>query len=263
VIIAQLSDLHLSATPLDGHIDTGAMFGEAIATVLALDPQPNAVWLTGDLVNLGTPQEYALLRERLAPLRMPVYVIPGNHDDRAQMRAAFSDHAYLPQRGEFLHYVIETQSLRLIALDTVKPGTAGGELCEARLAWLEHSLSQRPASPVMIFMHHPPFRTGIQFMDAIGLENPDRFAAVVERHRQIESIVCGHVHRSAHTRFAGTIAVVCPSTAHQIALDLRQPGQGAYIMEAPGFMLHVWDGERLVSHSVPIDNGARRRVFKP
>src|SRR5262249_19750049 len=111
----------------------------AVAHIMKLDPRPDIVLATGDLVEAGKPEEYANLRRLLAPLSMPVFVIPGNHDARDTLRAGFADHAYLPRDG-FIQYTIEDLPLRLIALDTLVPGKGHGELCEERLAWAEARL---------------------------------------------------------------------------------------------------------------------------
>ena len=120
MLIAQISDMHVTAegTLLYDRIDTAGYLERAVAHVLDLDPRPDVVIATGDLVDGGKPEEYARLRRLLAPLPMPVYLIPGNHDARDPLRAAFPDHAYLPKDG-FLQYTIEDHPLRLIALDTL------------------------------------------------------------------------------------------------------------------------------------------------
>ena len=93
---------------------------------------------------------------------MPVYLIPGNHDEREALADAFSDHDYLPRDREFLHYVLEQYPVRLIGLDTLVPGKGSGLMCEERLTWLAARLEVAPARPTVVFMHHPPFVTGIQ-----------------------------------------------------------------------------------------------------
>src|SRR3989344_2288508 len=46
--------------------------------------------------------------------------------------------------------------------------------------------------PVVIAMHHPPFRTLIGHMDDIGLrEGADALEAIVARHPQVERVICG------------------------------------------------------------------------
>jgi 3',5'-cyclic AMP phosphodiesterase CpdA len=52
----------------------------SVAEINRLDPLPDIAVITGDLVDHGEPAEYEHLRTLLAPLAMPVFVIPGNHD---------------------------------------------------------------------------------------------------------------------------------------------------------------------------------------
>src|SRR5215203_5234389 len=134
MLIAQISDMHVKPPGelLYKRIDTTGFLERAVAHVMALDPKPDVVLATGDLVDGGKPEEYALLRRLLAPLPMPVYLIPGNHDARDAMRQAFPDHTYLPKSG-FLQYKIEDLPVRLIALDTLVPGKGHGALCDERL----------------------------------------------------------------------------------------------------------------------------------
>jgi 3',5'-cyclic AMP phosphodiesterase CpdA len=96
MLIAQLSDLHIKPPGrlAYGRVDTAALLTAALADLTARRPAPDVVLLTGDLVDAGSAAEYAELRRLLAPLDCPVYVIPGNHDDRAGLRAGFADHAY-------------------------------------------------------------------------------------------------------------------------------------------------------------------------
>jgi len=181
---------------------------------------------------------------------MPLYLIPGNHDDRANLVRTFDRHRYLPRDGGFLHYVVEDWPVRLIALDTLIPGESGGQLCAKRLHWLDARLAEAPDRATLVLMHHPPFKTGIRKMDEMGLDGIAALETVIGRHPQVERIVCGHLHRSITRRFAGTVACTAPATAHQIALDLGEVPRLATVMEPPACLLHLWlgNGEGLVSH---------------
>jgi Icc protein len=265
MLVAQITDTHIlapgklfkariapprpSAERIYADIDTGACLARAVAALNALVPLPDVTIVTGDLVDHGEAAEYHHLRHLLAPLRMPVFVIAGNHDSRAPLRQTFGADGYFPPAG-FLHYTVEDYPLRLVALDTSIPGENGGTLCEERLRWFDAALAAAPGRPTLVLMHHPPFPTGITFMDGYGLENIAALAEIVARHPQIERIACGHLHRSIDRRFAGTVAGTAPSTAHQVQLDLRPGAQLHFRFEPPGYQLHLWEAESgLVTHT--------------
>src|SRR5207244_178210 len=107
---------------------------KCVAELERMRPRPDVVLATGDLVDTAHPEEYRRLRHLLSPLSMPVYLIPGNHDDRDALAGEFGDHAYLPRGDRFLHYVIDDYPVRLIALDTLVPGEDRGLMCDERLA---------------------------------------------------------------------------------------------------------------------------------
>lgn len=255
MLIAQISDMHVkhAGKLAYGRVDTLPMLAQAVAHLNRLDPAPDVVLLTGDLVDEGSDGEYARLRQALAPLKQKLYVIPGNHDERSALRRAFADHAYLPRDGAYLHYVVDEHAVRLIGLDTLIPGKVGGAMDAARCAWLDARLAEAPDRPTLIFMHHPPFTMGIDHLDRFQLEGADRLGAVVQRHPQVERIVCGHAHRSVALRWYGTTISVCPSTAHQFTLDLRPAAPAIWSFEPPGFQLHHWrPGTGLLTHTVQI-----------
>ncbi|WP_432240681.1 phosphodiesterase [Herbaspirillum robiniae] len=258
MILGQISDLHIKTDGKKSYrvVDTAESLRRCVAQVNALRQKPDAVVITGDLVDFGKPSEYEFLRMLLAPLAMPYYLLPGNHDERNALRAAFPDHAYLQQGGERIEYVIEDHPIRIVALDTVIPRSSSGALAAASLRWLDDVLAAQPERPTVIVMHHPPFTTGIGHMDDIGLAGEDVLAleAVVRKHPQVERVLCGHLHRSIQRRFGGTIASTCPGVSHQVVLDLDPAAASCFVMEPPGFQLHWWDAASagLVSHTAAI-----------
>jgi 3',5'-cyclic AMP phosphodiesterase CpdA len=261
MLIAQISDLHvrLPGKLLYGALDTGFYAARAVAAVAACRPRPDLVLVTGDLVEAGAPQEYAYLREILSGLPMPYRLIPGNHDARPAMRAVFTDHTCLGTDG-FIQYVEESYPVRLIGLDSLDEGHESGRLCDQRLGWLDTRLAAAPDRPTLIFVHHPPFLTGMPHFDGQALAGAAAFAAIIARYPNIERVVSGHVHRPMQARWAGTLATTCPSSAHQFALDLTPGDKLDYILEAPGYQLHAWHAGRLVTHTVPIADHERRKL---
>jgi len=251
MLIAQITDLHVSDpdSAWDRQIRSAWRVERAVAHIRALEPRPDLVLITGDLVEGGRPSEYARLRPLLDALPAPYHVVPGNHDDREALTDALSDRCGGLRGAGFVAYVVEGWPLRLIGLDTQLPGHPGGRLCGERLGWLDARLAEAPARPTLIFMHHPPFATGIAAIDAMGLEGASELAAVLRRHPQVEAVICGHVHRPMTARVAGALAFTCPSTAHQVALDLLPARRLAVVMEPPACALHFWRPEHgLVTH---------------
>src|SRR5271156_3132713 len=167
MLLAQISDLHIKRAGALAYrrVDTAAALTRCVAALNALKPRPDVVIMTGDLVDQGDPEQYAYLKTLLAPLEIPYYLLVGNHDDRAALREAFSDRAELRTGGDFVHYTADIGPLRLIALDSVVPGQSAGNLCDARLAWLEAQLETSQDKPVIVALHHPPFECGIGHMD--------------------------------------------------------------------------------------------------
>lgn len=255
MIIAQISDFHvdLRVQARGGMIDTRERLRQAVAHVKALRPAPDVVLATGDLVNDGTSEQYAIVRQALAALPMPCYVIPGNHDHRENLRRGFADQRYLAETGEFLHYVVEDYPLRLIALDTLVPGRDEGELCEQRLAWLRVRLAEGPKRPTLVFMHHPPFVTGLPTFDSIGLRGAAQMGEIISQHPQVEAVICGHVHRSIHTRWCGTVACTASSVSFQYPMDITGLSVIEPLDETPAARLYVWQQPTgLVAHTFGI-----------
>src|SRR5262249_27751167 len=155
MLLAQISDLHVVAKGkrLYESIDTPAFLARAVAHLNGLDPRPDFVWITGDLVDQGSAAEYAHLRELLRPLQLPRALIPGTPDARAPRPRPSPAHPSRAHPADFLKSVPAALPLRLIALDPLIPGESGGRLCQARLDWLSDRLEERPDRPTVIAMH--------------------------------------------------------------------------------------------------------------
>ena len=246
--LVQLSDFHIGADWLD--VDPVARLAATIDSVRALRFQPDGVLVTGDIAHHASDAEYEQVLELLAPLRVPLYVLPGNHDDRSSLHRHFG----VPGAdGEPVQYSADLEHLRLIAIDTTRPGEDPGALDAARLGWLDEELATAPKTPTLLAMHHPPFLTGVRAWDELGLPDADRQALedVVARHTQVRRIVAGHVHHTIIGELAGRAVLTVPSTYVQLRLDFRS--QELELADEPaGFAVHtVLDGE-LVSHVQPV-----------
>ncbi len=202
--------------------------------------------VTGDLAENAADAEYEQVLELLAPLEAPIFVLPGNHDDRAALRRHFD----LPGAGhEPVHYTVDLGQLRLVVIDTTKPGEEDGALDDERLSWLDAELAAAPGLPTVLAMHHPPLLTGIPPLDEIGLPAEDRRAleAVLMRHPQVRRIVAGHMHRPVTSELAGRAVLAVPSTYMQARLDLLM-NELRTVPDPAGFALHVLRDGELISH---------------
>ena len=235
MIIAQISDTHILSPASDS--DRGPRRAENLRRCVSdiLRQKPDAVVHTGDITQHGLAEEYEQVREILAPIEAPVYLIPGNRDDNETLRAVFSDRAYWPENGGFLHYAVDDHPFRLVALDSTAAGERKGVFCEKRQAWLEKTLQGEAEKPTILFIHHPPFDL-TDFYEG-GYRRPEEreaLAAVVSRHPQVEQLLCGHVHRQSRQPWAGTTATTMTSVAVDVCKDLDRPEA----KERPVYQLH-------------------------
>lgn len=254
MLLAQITDTHVLRALDPGAVaDYSQRLLRVVRAVNTLSQRPDVVLVTGDLVNDGGPEDYVHLRGILSQLDMPYFVIPGNHDRREALRDAFGAPGYLPASG-YLNYVVEDFPLRLVCLDTLRDGHGGGRLCLDRLRWLEEVLAAAPDKPTLVAMHHVPFASGLAPFDREPMEGTDALAAVLAANRQVERVVCGHLHRALATRWHGVTVTVSPSTAFEIALDLRPDARFSLTPGAPpAFQLHQWTrAGGLVTHTVQI-----------
>jgi len=252
-LIVQLSDMHLRAGE-DG-AGPARRLEHAVCCVSALQPRPDAVLLSGDVVDVPSWVAYEQAHQLLAPLGVPLHVIPGNHDDRDLLRARFGPCP--APAGAPVCFAVNCGALRLVGCDSTCPGSEAGVLPAEQLSWLEQTLAEDPETPTLLALHHPPVLTGVRAIDAIALAVEDRVAleTVVRRHPQVQAITCGHVHTTMMTAFAGRPLVVCPSTNSALRLDLRPRDDVPFAM-APqplGFAVHALVDNRLVSHVQPLE----------
>ena len=257
ILVAQISDLHIKRPGELAYckVDTAAALSRCVAQLNRLVPLPDLVVISGDLADTPTQQEYNHLKHLLAPLQIPFVAIPGNHDERISFRAALSGQPYAQLSGA-LNIEVPLRELDIVLMDSSVPGASHGELDSNTLTWLDTTLSASASRPALLFLHHPPFITGIGHMDVQNLRNHNDLAAVVGRHRRVRFIAAGHVHRATATMFAGVPATICPAPNHAVALDLVGQHPPSFNIEPPSFHLHAWflndENDAVVTHLVSI-----------
>jgi 3',5'-cyclic-AMP phosphodiesterase len=250
MVIAQLTDPHIQRPKkkYQFFIDTALHFRRAVERVNEL--RPDVVLVTGDVADKGYPKEYAVAKAILDDLRVPYFVIPGNHDERGAMRAGLGEQQYLPPSGRAICYTVEDFPLRLIAVDSTEPGRQGGFFDSERLAWLDATLAEQPERPTLLFMHHPPMRTGIIFLDRFGFHNLEPFKHILAKHRQLVRVICGHVHREMVRSLNGLLVSTAVSTAPKFVPEIFDRKALGYSIDPPGFTIHTWKTDTLESRTV-------------
>ncbi len=249
-----LTDPHLTpegAEPLYG-LDPGARLALAVADIArrhgpqGAAPASFAV-VTGDLTHNAEPEAYARLRAILAGMPCPAHLLLGNHDERDVFRAAFPN-APVDARG-FVQQAVDTPAGRCLMLDTKAPGTHAGRLCKDRLDWLAARLAE-DQGPVLLFLHHPPYRVGIAGMDQIPLLDAEALWEVLAPHRaRIRHLFHGHLHRPLSGSWRGIPTSSLRGTSHQVALDFAELPAVPGSHEPPAYALVRATAEDIVVHT--------------
>lgn len=238
MIVAQISDTHIALDSLDAD-QRIRDFELTVADLNALDPAPDVIVHTGDIVHNGRRDEYAQAMSTLSKARAPVYVMAGNKDDRGKLREAFAAGGYLSPDSSFVEYAIEDYPVRLIALDTLSSGSNKGDFCPERISHLIDMIDAEPSKPIAVFTHHPPFEVSVG-PDPIHFET---LAAMSELRRALQhsgrvvAIFSGHVHRAA----AGLVGSIRATVVQCIATTLRQGEYPAQMKTRPVYQIHRFD----------------------
>lgn len=240
--ILQISDTHIvpKGALVSGRLDTSDALARLIVRINSIRDQIgpiDALLVSGDLSDEGSAESYVRFKTLIAPLDLPSYVIPGNHDSREPMRTAFSEK--LPKYGP-LHWTRQIGTVHLIGLDTLVEGQKQGTLTPDSLSFLQEALSKTDGAPVLLALHHPPFVCGIDFMDDIGLTNRQALRDILADYSGPLRIVCGHIHNMIVSDVAGHIAVSAPSPNSTFAYDRRTDAPVGFMTQEDGCLLHRW-----------------------
>ncbi|WP_233608620.1 metallophosphoesterase [Nocardia stercoris] len=252
ILIAQLSDVHF-----DTHDRNAERTERVLAYLLQLPHRPDAVLVTGDIADRGRPAEYAQARATFdGPL--PLWFLPGNHDDRGHLRAALLDQ---PPTGTPINQAVELPGVTVALLDSTIPGDSAGLLADETFDWLENLLAATPAeNRVVLAMHHPPMPMYHNVCDGIRLANPDRLERIIERDPRILATLTGHLHSAATTLFGGRPFTVAPSVASQIGNSWDGDDPLDFPIDYapdPSVLLHIVDGSRFTSVMHTVAMGGR------
>ncbi|MCY7393417.1 MAG: 3',5'-cyclic-AMP phosphodiesterase [Leptolyngbyaceae cyanobacterium CAN_BIN12] len=256
LLVAQITDTHLFAddqTKLLG-LQTFASFQAVIEQLKSLERRPDLLLLTGDLSQDGTAKSYEVLQEMLSPLAIPAYWVPGNHDCPKTMAQVLTRSPISSQKS------IYVGPWQIVLLDSSVPGCVHGYLSADSLKWLDQELIQSHGAPTLIAFHHPPFLSGSNWMNDIGLLNPEDFFEVCDRHPHVKLVLFGHIHQDFSRQRHQVHYLGTPSTCIQFkpnsinfTLDEEQPGLRLVTLYPDG----TWESQvERVAHSCNLDFAA-------
>jgi 3',5'-cyclic AMP phosphodiesterase CpdA len=263
MLIAQLSDLHITSlkTKTCGVAPMAQNLSQTIAHINSFVPKPDVVIVTGDITDSGSKYETVCAFEILEQLTIPYYVSPGNHDDRNNLRSVFRNRIIHPTQDDAINYVIEDYSVRLIVVDTSRPGFAGGEVNINTCEWLDLKLSQELNKPTLLFMHHPPAKLGVIETDIDGFLYAEKLKTIIVKYPNIKSIACGHTHSVSTTLWGNTYISTAPSIGMRLVVDLTLEEASKFTLAQPEYLLHYWNGEQLITHTISVDDGNKKKYL--
>ena len=236
-----VSDTHLVAdTSLEAYgVNPHDNLERIIARISRLNPPPTFVMFTGDLISDDEPQSYRHLKLLTDRLPSPAYFAMGNHDLRRPFR-----HVVLGEESpgsEPHYYTFDAAGYRFVVLDSLIEGQVAGALDAAQLTWLDATLTDGSQQPTVVFMHHPPVPTGVDWLDAYTFGNRDDLLAILAQHRQVQRVFFGHVHMPIQITERGVPFTSVPSSAYQFGDTVTAPKVWS---GSPGYgIVHLFEGQ--------------------
>lgn len=209
--IIQISDMHLFADT--DSVLLGIKTQDSLQAVLDLLQQEaermDLIILSGDLSQDGSDTSYIRLATMIKKFNVPVYCVPGNHDNSKIM-----SHIYPLETISNLRHII-LKNWHLILLDSQKPGSVEGYLNPSQLSYLRQCLQAYPEHEAIVVLHHHPLSLGSLWLDNLGLKNADEFWNIVSQYPKMNTILFGHVHQEYEQMINGVLCYSTPSTCVQ------------------------------------------------
>jgi 3',5'-cyclic-AMP phosphodiesterase len=236
--ILQISDTHLHAAA-DSRMRGVTTYATFLAVLEHAQRDPrwpvDAILATGDIVQDESRAGYERFRAALEPLGVPVYSIPGNHDDPKLMGEILTSGSF-QLGGELRH-----GAWSIVLLSTYLAGEDAGGLGPARLQGLRKALAAHAGQHLLVAMHHHPLPMGSTWLDGVALRDAQAFWSLIDATPAVRGVVCGHVHQAADRMRNRVQFLSTPSTCAQFlpgseffALDDRPPGMRWIQLHADG-----------------------------
>ncbi len=243
---AWLSDLHVGS-------DRGADDLRASVADVNGVPGLSFVLVTGDITEMGTLENLSLAKQILDGLRIPYYIIPGNHDSKWS-ESGGSDFARLWGGDRFS---FDSGGFRFIGLSQGPVLRMGdGNWAPQDVRWLEVLLSDKAsAAKPVIFVSHYPLDPGIA-----------NWYVVLDKLKTVPTVavLAGHGHKNQALDFEGLRGVMGRAN-----VGTKEMASGYTIVEigakgmtfaerTAGRTLPPWYGIELEKNGLPVVAAGRR-----
>jgi Icc protein len=226
----------------------------------------DALLSTGDLVDQANESSYAFAREVFGvlatgvapgPLKsrrpglvgLPIYLVPGNHDERGPfINALFPEQPF----GEPLHLAFAVGGVHFAYLDTGRGGRAG-VLDEVAWAFLDNLLAEHQR--VVLVLHHHPIAVGIPWLDVALPEGIDE---LWRRAPQLRAVLFGHAHASIDAEVGGVPVLGARATTFQFAAT----AEPSFILQPLRYRHIFFDRDRVIIrlYEVPLTGPAQSQL---
>ena len=228
VRLVQITDCHIQAGALDRlkGMNTRASLAAICQAILANNRELDLVLVTGDLSQDGSATSYQHLAQQLADLRLPIFWLPGNHDDPGVM-CELLDTGQISAGKQLL-----IGNWLIVLLDSTIRGETAGNVSREQIDFLHTSLRTHPQHHALVCLHHHALPAGSAWIDRLGLKQPQALQAAIKSHSNVRVVMWGHVHQQSHQHLDGIEWISSPSTCVQF-----KPGSNEFALDnlAPGY----------------------------
>jgi Icc protein len=196
----------------------------AVIKLVAKEEGVAGILATGDLSQDGSLESYQRFEELFRELAVPIYWIPGNHDNSAHFHDV-PENFPLTSRS-----IVEAGNWRILLLDSVLPGNNTGYLAPTELNYLKENLRDDGKHHLLV-LHHQPISCGSAWLDTMKLNNSDDFLRLITGNASVKAVIYGHIHQAGQQQISNISFFSTPSTCFQFtpdtkefSLDWRMPG---------------------------------------
>jgi outer membrane protein assembly factor BamB len=219
----------------DSHVGSETGEADLRAAVADVNARPGIAFvvLSGDVTEMGTNAQVDRAHAVLAELRVPLHLIPGNHDTKWSP----SGGTYLPRLFGSDRFTFEAGGMFFIGLHQGPPmRMSDGHWAPEDLRWLDSAVISAGTRPLLFVTHYP--------LDS-GISNWYEALARL-RGTKVQAILVGHGHANGLMDFEGIPGVM----ARALLRDRTNP---------PGYTIVECRPDSILCSEVPLGEEPPRR----